>query len=338
MQPMDAAAPPADAASDLAQAPAASSQGATGVTAQQQPQPPSQQQQQQQPPMHPSASQVCPPFGSKSVIGRRAKMEDACVAVPYLVEVPVSRAGVDELLPPRIAPQLRGSASQGVSGLSGAPPGRADGSISSSATPATGGSEQQQQQQAAQMAAEAMLTEPARQGAVTDRATETLHFFGVFDGHGGADAALHCAKSLHERVRDALSTCAAGPSSELLALRSKDPGGGGVQPAAQPQADVQPQASSSGNSGQQPGGSSSQSGVMASQVPGRGAESREAGGVPGCCQSVGGPICCAHLSATTPCALFARVCRRPQLQKLGAQQQHCPQLSRRRLGSGRVSS
>ncbi|EIE21791.1 protein phosphatase 2C catalytic subunit, partial [Coccomyxa subellipsoidea C-169] len=28
---------------------------------------------------------------------------------------------------------------------------------------------------------------------------ETLHFFGVFDGHGGAEGALHCAQTLHQR-------------------------------------------------------------------------------------------------------------------------------------------
>lgn len=37
---------------------------------------------------------------------------------------------------------------------------------------------------------------------------ETLHFFGVFDGHGGADAAIHCAKTLHERIREVFLTLA----------------------------------------------------------------------------------------------------------------------------------
>ena len=34
---------------------------------------------------------------------------------------------------------------------------------------------------------------------------ETLHFFGVFDGHGGAEAALHCAQTLHQRIAEALA-------------------------------------------------------------------------------------------------------------------------------------
>ena len=55
------------------------------------------------------ATHMCPPYGSKSIIGRRAKMEDTCVAVPYLFEVPLCSLA-DELLPPRIAPALRSSA------------------------------------------------------------------------------------------------------------------------------------------------------------------------------------------------------------------------------------
>lgn len=120
----------------------------------------------------------CPPYGTKSVIGRRPKMEDACVAMPYLAEVPVLETGLAELLPPRLAPQLRNSR------------GPAD---------------------ANNTAAEARSS-LCRYGSrlhdgeavAAGESVETLHFFGVFDGHGGADAALHCARTLHERVRQVL--------------------------------------------------------------------------------------------------------------------------------------
>ena len=39
---------------------------------------------------------------------------------------------------------------------------------------------------------------------------ETLHFFGVFDGHGGAEAALHCAQTLHQRIAEALAATIEG--------------------------------------------------------------------------------------------------------------------------------
>lgn len=232
--------------------------------------PRSQAQQQGQPPRtaqpgsptHPSVAHACPPFGSKSVIGRRAKMEDACVAVPFLVEVPVSRAGMDELLPPRIAPQLRStsagsgaseqttaSAMAAVAATSGASaPGTSSGSAGISSGSLTS----------------AMVVDhvPSSSQHLGGNATETLHFFGVFDGHGGADAALHCAKSLHERVREVLSACAVGP--DLLTLRSKEGGGSGPgasaaagSPRAGGRAADAPQASSSSGTGQQQASSSS---------------------------------------------------------------------------------
>ena len=154
-----------------------------------------------------SAGGACPPYGSKSVIGRRSKMEDACVAVPYLLEVPMREAGLDELLPPRIAPQLRSSSGTERTAEHGA---------SAVGDSAAG---------------------PADAGAPADLSTaaavETLHFFGVFDGHGGADAALHCAKTLHERVREVLtaltSPTESGASSsmqqQLPSPRSRGPVG-----------------------------------------------------------------------------------------------------------------
>lgn len=243
---------------------------------QQQSQPPRAQAQQQghaprtgQPgsPVPPSVPHACPPFGSKSVIGRRAKMEDACVAVPFLVEVPVSRAGMDELLPPRIAPQLRSisagsgqseqTAANAVAAVASTSAGSAPGASTGSAGVSSG------------EVGTAMSVDPAPSSRehIEATATETLHFFGVFDGHGGADAALHCAKSLHERVREVLSACAVGP--DLLTLRSKDGGGsGGSGPSASAAAGSpragrrladMPQASSSSGMGQ-PQGSSSSSG------------------------------------------------------------------------------
>ncbi|KAL4420687.1 hypothetical protein ABPG75_010343 [Micractinium tetrahymenae] len=218
-------------------------------------------------PAHPSVAHACPPFGSKSVIGRRAKMEDACVAVPFLVEVPVSRAGMDELLPPRIAPQLRStSASSGASeqtaaiaaaavAAASAGSGSGGAGTSSGGVGSIGGIGSSGGEGATAMSVDAQHSSSERLGQI---ATETLHFFGVFDGHGGADAALHCAKSLHERVREVLSACAVGP--DLLTLRSKDGGGSGPS-AGSPRAGGgvadAPQASSSSGTGQQHASSSS---------------------------------------------------------------------------------
>lgn len=42
---------------------------------------------------------------------------------------------------------------------------------------------------------------------------ETLHFFGVFDGHGGADAAAYCAQTLHQRIVEAVTATTSPPGS-----------------------------------------------------------------------------------------------------------------------------
>lgn len=56
------------------------------------------------------------------------------------------------------------------------------------------------------MHAEASVSKEAEEDTETSESyLETLHFFGVFDGHGGAEAALHCAQTLHQRIAEALA-------------------------------------------------------------------------------------------------------------------------------------
>jgi hypothetical protein len=49
-----------------------------------------------------------------------------------------------------------------------------------------------------------------------DAEMSALHFFGVFDGHGGAEAALLCARTLHERLAEALHSGSAALSSQQV--------------------------------------------------------------------------------------------------------------------------
>ena len=56
------------------------------------------------------------------------------------------------------------------------------------------------------LCADARLEDKAEEAAEESESyLETLHFFGVFDGHGGAEAALHCAQTLHQRIAEALA-------------------------------------------------------------------------------------------------------------------------------------
>ena len=110
--------------------------------------------------------------------------------------MPADQIAQSEILPPRIAPQVKSASgspnSSDAEGLREAAAGAADaeservGSHNEAST---------SQQQAA--------------GSYM----ETLHFFGVFDGHGGAEAALHCAQTLHQRIAEALAA-ATDPMAE----------------------------------------------------------------------------------------------------------------------------
>lgn len=56
-----------------------------------------------------------------------------------------------------------------------------------------------------------------------------LHFFGVYDGHGGADVAKHCAKSLHENLKRIVASMIATTSGTTPAAGSGAKGGAALQ-------------------------------------------------------------------------------------------------------------
>lgn len=75
--------------------------------------------------------------------------------------------------------------------------------------------------------------EPSLGGSSTssdDSTMESLHFFGVYDGHGGVQAAQHCAKRLHHHLYSALASlwgsqgdaCVLGGSCELHSHESEN--------------------------------------------------------------------------------------------------------------------
>lgn len=131
------------------------------------------------------ALQACPPHGAKAICGRRPKMEDAYTAIPFLLDVPVpaDQLCISELIPPRIATHVRTASNatdHDVPDLHHDTP--------QASSPSTHHSQYM----------------------------ETLHFFGVFDGHGGAEAALHCAQTLHQRIAEALSAVSSPAAQEKI--------------------------------------------------------------------------------------------------------------------------
>ena len=123
-------------------------------------------------------------------------MEDAYTAVPFLLEVPRQNQ-LEEIVPPRINAHVRS-----VSGVLPDQPSRDNNNQSRlTSLPAyfSGGG------------ARASLMNDA---SPAPPEMDALHFFGVFDGHGGSEAALHCARTLHERLSEALSGAARVPQHQ----------------------------------------------------------------------------------------------------------------------------
>ena len=152
------------------------------------------------------ALNACPPHGAKAICGRRPRMEDAYTAVPFLLEVPVpaDTQPLGELIPSRIATHIRSAGN----------------------SPAVSEHDEEQHQQepgaahghrhgspVGQQQAPAAVCKEGPSNSVM----ETLHFFGVFDGHGGAEAALHCAQTLHQRIAEALSAVSSPSAQSKIA-------------------------------------------------------------------------------------------------------------------------
>ena len=150
-------------------------------------------------------AQACPPHGAKAICGRRPRMEDAYTAIPFLLEVlvPADVLGhTTDILPPRIATHVRSANSSPGSSVSdqGDAPSQerprvadthVDSNMSASTTVSASGQDD-------------TIGGSSAAGAGISNYVETLHFFGVFDGHGGAEGALHCAQTLHQRIVEAV--------------------------------------------------------------------------------------------------------------------------------------
>ena len=125
----------------------------------------------------------CPPHGAKAICGARPRMEDAFTTMPYLLEIP-RQLPIQELVPPRLVQHIPSASGRLFDNSNGAaehsPLARLLPSFQPNSQASTDGS---------------LPLTPEM---------DTLHFFGVFDGHGGAEAAHHCASTLHKALHEAL--------------------------------------------------------------------------------------------------------------------------------------
>lgn len=158
----------------------------------------------------------CPAHGVKAVCGKRNKMEDMYAVQPNFCDIPLSPTMDEPLqnkLPTRIAVQLENTESPTTS----AP-------LSPSVAPLSvgsgGGSGHGPTTDADPSGNSSFGTSSDAVGA-----SDTLHFFGVYDGHGGCQAAEHCAKRLHHHLSKSIATACGysiADGNQLLQAREAD--------------------------------------------------------------------------------------------------------------------
>lgn len=157
----------------------------------------------------------CPPFAVKSTCGKRSNMEDTYALCPNICELPMSPMAADcaDKFPQRIAMQLNSStlqpymtaataASEDIAALH-ANGGNAAAAAAAAAAGNGGSSTQSTPSGAGQLDTSAGSSSSG--GGSSGACLEQLHFFGVYDGHGGTEASLHCAQRLHHHLSQALS-------------------------------------------------------------------------------------------------------------------------------------
>eukprot|EP00803_Ostreobium_quekettii_P003856 evm.model.scf_3105.1 EVM.evm.TU.scf_3105.1 scf_3105:307-1815(-) len=127
----------------------------------------------------PAPQSSCPPHGAKAVCGRRSKMEDA-----YAIKDDIFQAR-DLILEPLLPAQLPEKHSRQLSGQRHDDDAPLGGPQNSDDFNNKNGSE-----------SGASCHAP-------DASGDSMHFFGVFDGHGGVEAARHCADRMHQNLHDA---------------------------------------------------------------------------------------------------------------------------------------
>ena len=156
-------------------------------------------------------------------MGKRRAMEDAWTICPCIIELPMPVAPLADVLPPRLlahsaAAAAAAAASRAGGVFAGEESDEEEGEAGAASLPGGGGGGAGPPAPGpgacllgAPHEGGAGAGEGAEEGAEEGEAyMDTLHFFGVFDGHGGAEAALHCAQTLHQRIAEALAEATGG--------------------------------------------------------------------------------------------------------------------------------
>ncbi|KAI8463333.1 MAG: phosphatase 2C-like domain-containing protein [Monoraphidium minutum] len=182
----------------------------------------------------------CPPFGTKAVWGLRYTMEDKWAAVPNMVAVPADYA----------APASRGQGAPGaaaaacgcISGLA-----RGSGGSTGAKRRVGGGGDGDGGGGGGGDEREALVEGSRSHRPDAAAATDALHYFGVYDGHGGAEAAKHCAARMHHVLLECIRAALDGDEA-AFAAPPRAPTPPPAPPAASPEVDKSGHSSASSGS------------------------------------------------------------------------------------------
>lgn len=139
-------------------------------------------------------NQAYPPYGAKAICGKRNAMEDMFACIPCICEIPLSPGDpTPDRFPGRLADACHAVATSNGTN-----------SPVDNLSPLTPSSAVLTGEHYARFNGSNSSQGACSSAEEREANTDMLHFFSVYDGHGGDEAAKHCANRLHQNLLSVL--------------------------------------------------------------------------------------------------------------------------------------